>query len=78
MTMTYTTTEPMPDAGTDIEMMTLPEVQTELQRYKPGHRSEVIAIEAYMARRAKLWRRLDELPARSAAATPPQRGAQQA
>jgi hypothetical protein len=45
----------MADPSADIEMMPLEAVQAELQRYKPGHLSEVIAIEAYMARRARLW-----------------------
>jgi hypothetical protein len=49
------------DASADIEAMTLPEVQAELASYSPGNRSEVIAIEAWAARRAKLWRRLDAL-----------------
>jgi hypothetical protein len=36
-------------------------VQAELQRYKPGQRSEVVELEAYIARRVKLWARLDAL-----------------
>ncbi len=61
---------------TDIETMTMQEVQRELAGYKPGNRAEVIAIEAYIARRMQLWRRLDELNGvrKPAAATPSQRG----
>jgi hypothetical protein len=58
--------------------MTLEAVQAELAAYQPGTRAEVIAVEAYMARRARLWRRLDELCGvrKPAAAAPAQRGAQ--
>jgi hypothetical protein len=51
-----------PDAGmTEVEAMSLDEISTELAGYKPSNRAEVIAIEAWLARRRALWRRLDEL-----------------
>jgi len=50
-----------PDAGAAPETMTLEAVQRELGQYRPGTAAEVMAIEAYMARRARLWRRLDTL-----------------
>jgi hypothetical protein len=50
-----------PDAGTDPETMSLEDVARELAAYRPGNQAEVIAIEAYMARRARLWAQLDAL-----------------
>jgi hypothetical protein len=57
MSMSDTT---MP-AGADPETMDLAAVQAELQRYQPATSSSVIAVAEYMARRARLWRWLDEL-----------------
>jgi hypothetical protein len=41
--------------------MSLEDVARELAAYRPGNQAEVIAIEAYMARRARLWAQLDAL-----------------
>jgi hypothetical protein len=41
----HMSTEPaQPDAGTDLEGMSLEAVQAELQRYRPGTSSEVVGI----------------------------------
>jgi hypothetical protein len=76
--MSMTSNDAPPD--TDIETMTLEEISRELAAYRPGNAAEVIAIEEWLARRMQLWRRLDELAGvrKPAAATPPQRGTQQA
>jgi hypothetical protein len=76
--MTSTTETAMPDAGTDPETMTIEEISRGLAGYKPGTQAEVVEIRAYMAQRARLWRRLDALKGirRLAAAAPAQRGAQ--
>jgi len=70
----------MPDASPDIDVdqMDLPAVQAELAGYRPGNAAEVVSVEEWLARRARLWRRLDELTGvrKPAAATPQQRGAQ--
>jgi hypothetical protein len=55
------TTTTMPAAGTDPESMSLEAVLAELQRYKPGTAFAVVRTEEYMARRVKLWARLDQL-----------------
>jgi hypothetical protein len=68
------TTTPMPDS-TDIavDQMDLPAVQAELAGYRPGNAAEVVSVEEWLARRARLWRRLDELTGvrKPAAAAPP-------
>jgi hypothetical protein len=56
------TTTPMSDS-TDIavDQMTLAEVSRELAAYRPGNASELVTDEEWLARRMRLWRRLDEL-----------------
>jgi hypothetical protein len=49
------------DATTDPEVMSLEAVRAELTAYQPATSSSVVTIEAYMARRARLWARLDHL-----------------
>lgn len=75
------TTTPMPDS-TDIavDQTDLPAVQAELASYRPATAFAVVGLEQWLARRRALWRRLDELSGarRPAAATPQQRGTQQA
>ena len=51
----------MPDAGTDVEAISLQELQAELQCYKPGTSSELVSTNAWLVGRMQLWRRLDEL-----------------
>jgi hypothetical protein len=52
----------MPDAGTTgIEAMTLQELETELRSYEPATASAVAHGDEHRERRARLWRRLDEL-----------------
>jgi hypothetical protein len=58
MTSTDTT---MPDASTDIETMTLQELEAELRSYEPATAAAVAHGEEHRERRARLWRRLDEL-----------------
>jgi hypothetical protein len=60
--MTRMSTKPaMPDAGADLEAMDLAAVQAELAAYKPSTREAMVTVEAYMARRVRLWQRLDAL-----------------
>ncbi len=63
------------DASPDIGTMTRQELEAELRSYEPATEFGVVRTEAHMARRARLWRRLDELLTRPAAATPAQREA---
>jgi hypothetical protein len=52
----------MPDAGmTDVGAMTLQELETELRSYEPATAAAVAHGEEHRERRARLWRRLDEL-----------------
>jgi hypothetical protein len=74
-----TSSNTMPDAGTtDIEAMTLQEIEAELRSYEPATAAAVAHGDEHRERRARLWRRLDELSGvrRPAAAAPPQRGGQ--
>jgi hypothetical protein len=67
-----------PDAGTDPETMSLEDLARELAAYQPGNRAEVVSNEEWLARRVRLWRRLDELAGvrKPGAAAPAQRGGQ--
>lgn len=76
-----TSAETMPAAPADPNAMDLEAVQAELAGYQPATSSAVVGLEAYMARRVRLWARLDELSGirkPAAAATGVQQGAQQA
>jgi hypothetical protein len=51
----------MPDSGADVADMSLEAVQAELGSYRPATSFAVVSTAAWAARRARLWRRLDEL-----------------
>jgi hypothetical protein len=48
-----------PDAVTDVDEMTIETVQAELAGYRPSTAAGVVAIEEWLARRMRSWRRLD-------------------
>jgi hypothetical protein len=65
-----TSTEPaQPDAGTDVDQMSLEAAQFELRAYEPATAAAVAHSEEHRERRARLWRRLDTLT-RSAGSAP--------
>jgi len=75
--MSTSTDAAQPDAGTDVGTMSLDAVRAELAGYTPATAFGVVRTEEHMTRRARLWRRLDELNGirRPAAAAPTHRGA---
>jgi hypothetical protein len=68
------------DAGTDIEAMTLQQIEAALRSYSPATAAAVAHDVEHRARRQALWAKLDALLGvrKPDAATPSQRGAQQA
>ena len=70
--MTMSTEPAQPDAGTDVDQMSIEEIQFELRGYEPATAAAVAHGDEHRERRVRLCARLDALNGvrKPAAATP--------